>query len=68
MEDIDDIFFNWEDKHGEEELKRFIEHSNEKHLIIKFRAEWSQTSINLLDVTFLLIEGKVTIDLFVSFT
>ena len=54
-------FLIGEDKHGEEEL-------NEKHLIIKFRAEWSQTSINLLDVTFLLIEGKVTIDLYVSFT
>ena len=61
-------FLIGEDKNGEEELKGFIEHSNEKHLIIKFTAEWSQTSINLLDVTFLLIEGKVTIDLYVSFT
>ena len=61
-------FLIGEDKNGEEELKGFIEHSNEKHLIIKFTAEWLQTSINLLDVTFLLIEGKVTIDLYVSFT
>ena len=41
---IDDIFFLWE--HGEEKLKKFIEYLNEKHLAIKFTAEWSQTSIN----------------------
>ena len=46
---IDDIFFLWE--HGEEKLKRFIEHLNEKHSTIKFTAEWSKTSINFLDVT-----------------
>ena len=34
---IDDIFFLWE--HGEEKLKRFIEHLNEKHSTIKFTAE-----------------------------
>ena len=39
---IDDIFFLWE--HGEEKLKEFIEHLNEKHPTIKFTAEWSQTS------------------------
>ena len=31
--------------------KEFTEHLNEKHPIIKFTAEWSQTSINFLDVT-----------------
>ena len=46
---IDDIFFLWE--HGEEKLKRFIEHLNEKHPTIKFTGEWSKTSINFLDVT-----------------
>ena len=31
---IDDIFFLW--KNGEEKLKEFIEHLNEKHLTINF--------------------------------
>ena len=44
---IDDIFFLWE--HGEEKLKKFIEYLNEKH---PTTAEWSQTSINFLDVSF----------------
>ena len=57
---IDDIFFLWEN--GEEKLKEFIEHLNEKHPTIKFTAEWSQTSINFLDVTASLIGGKVTTD------
>ena len=61
---IDDIFFLWE--HGEEKLKKFIEHLNEKHPTIKFTAEWCQTSINFLDVTVSLIGGKVIIDLYVK--
>ena len=61
---IDDIFFLWE--HGEEKLKEFIEHLNEKHPTIKFTAEWSQTSINFLDVTVSLIGGKITTDLYVK--
>ena len=36
---------------------------NEKHPTIKFTTEWSQTSINFLNVTVSLIGGKVTIDL-----
>ena len=36
---IDGIFFLWE--HGEEKLKAFIEHLNEKHQTLKFTAEWS---------------------------
>ena len=61
---IDDIFFLW--KHGEEKLKEFIEHFTEKHPTIKFMAEWSQTSINFLDVTVCLIVGKVTTDLYLK--
>ena len=61
---IDDIFFLWE--HGEEKLKEFIEHLNEKHPTIKFTAEWSQTSINFLDVTVSLIGGKINTDLYVK--
>ena len=55
---IDDIFFLWE--HGEEKLKEFIEHLNEKHQTIKFTAEWSQTSIKFLDVTVSLIGGNIS--------
>ena len=61
---IDDIFLLWE--HGEEKLKEFIEHLNEKHPTIKFTAEWSQASINFLDVTVSLIGGKVNTDLSVK--
>ena len=61
---IDDIFFRFE--HGEEKLKKFIVHLNEKHPTIKFTAEWSQTSINFLDVTVLLIGGKITTESYSS--
>ena len=45
-----------------------LEYLNEKHPTIKFMAEWSQTSINFLDVTALLIGGKITTDLYVKAT
>ena len=61
---IDDIFFLWE--HGEEKLKGFIEHLNEKHPTIKFAAEWSKTLINFLDVTVSLVGGNITTDLYVK--
>ena len=63
---IDDIFFLWE--HREEKLKKFIEYLNEKHLTIKFTAEWFQTSINILDVSVSFIDGKITTDLYVKAT
>ena len=40
----------------------------EKYPTIKFTAQWSQTSINFLDVTVLLIGGKITTDLDVKAT
>ena len=61
---IDDIFFLWQ--HGEGKLKEFIEHLSEKHPTIKFTTEWSQTSINFLDITVSLIGGKVTTDLYAN--
>ena len=61
---IDDFFFLWE--HGEKKLKEIIEHLDEKHPTIKFTAEWSQTSINYLDITVSLIGGKVTADLYMK--
>ena len=54
---IDDIFFIWE--HGEEKLRNFVETLNEIHPTIKFTAEWSQKSINFLDVTVSLINGQI---------
>ena len=59
---IDDIFFLWE--HGEEKLREFREHLNEKHPTTKFTVEWSQTSINFLDITVSFIDGNVTTDLY----
>ena len=52
---IDDIFFLWE--HGEEQLKPFIDNINKMHPTIKFKADWSKTSINFLDVTVSIPEG-----------
>ena len=57
---IDDIFFIW--KHGEEKLRNSGETLNEIHLTIKFTAEWSQKSINFMDVTVSLIDGQVETD------
>ena len=37
---------------GNMEKRNFIKHLNEKHPTIKFTAEWSQTSINFLNVSF----------------
>ena len=65
VEVIDDMLFLW--KNVEEKLKEFfIENLNDKHPAIKFLAEWSQTSINFLDVTVSLIDGKVTTNLYVK--
>ena len=61
---IDDIFFIW--KHGEEKLKNFVETFNEIHPTIKFTADWSQKSINFLDVTVYLIDSQIEADLYVK--
>ena len=55
------IFFIWE--HGEEKLRNFVEILNEIHPTIKFTTEWSQKSINFLDVTVSLIDGQIETDL-----
>ena len=44
----DDIFFLWE--HAEEKLEKFIEHLNEKYPTIKFTTNWSQTSIESVEI------------------
>ena len=61
---IDDIFFIWE--HGEVILKDFVQTINEIHPITKFAAEWSQESINFLDVTVSLIDGQIETEMCVS--
>ena len=61
---IDDIFFIWE--HGEEKLRDFVQTLNEIHPTIKFTAEWSQKSINFLEVTVSLIDGQIETDVYVK--
>ena len=46
----------------------FIEKINKVHPTIKFRAEWSKTSIDFLDVTVPLTEGVIETDLYVKST
>ena len=61
---MDGIFFIWE--HGEEKLSNFVESLNEIHPTIKFSAEWSQKSINFLDVKVSLIDGQIETYLYVK--
>ena len=51
---------------GNMEKRSFIKHLNEKHPTIKFTAEWSQTSINFLNVKVSVIGGKVSTNLYVK--
>ena len=61
---IDDTFFIWE--HEEEKLRNFVETLNEFHPTVKFAAEWSQKSINFLDVTVSLIDDQIETNLHVK--
>ena len=61
---IDDVFFLWE--HGEDKLQEFIENLNKMHSTIKFTTASSKTSINFLDVSVQLKEGKLETDLYVK--
>ena len=64
---IDDIFFIW--KHGEEELKRFVEYLNESHDKIKFTINYSHTSVPFLDVKVFRGEnGKLETTLYIKKT
>ena len=53
-------------EYGEEKLRNFIEILNEIHPTMKFTAEWSQKSINFLDVTVSLVDGQIETDLYVK--
>ena len=61
---IDDIFLLWQ--HGEENLKRFLEHLNNFHPTIKFTADHSHTSVNFLDVQVIRSENKLLTDLYIK--
>lgn len=54
---IDDIFLVW--THGEDELLEFIDSYNTVHPSIHFTHTYSQATINFLDVTITIEEGKL---------
>ena len=57
-------FLLW--KHGEEKLKYFIDDINKIHPTIKFTSDWSETSLNFLDVLIYIAESIIEIDLYVK--
>ena len=59
---IDDIFIIW--THGTEEWHKFVDYLNKQHQTIKFTSEFSKTSINFLDTTVKLKNGKLETDLY----
>lgn len=59
---IDDIFIIW--THGEDELRYFINKYNQAHPTIKFTPVYSSTSVNFLDVTVTIDNGKLTTKLY----
>ena len=63
---IDDIFFLWQ--HGEESLKLFFDHlnSDETHKSVKFTFEYSDTTINFLDVKVYRKGNRLATDLYVK--
>ena len=56
------MFMIWE--HGEEALQEFLSHLNSAHATIKFTAEYSEESINFLDVTVLKEGNHLSTDLY----
>ncbi len=44
---IDDIFLVWQN--GEDKLLEFVSYLNSAHSTTKFTAEWSKSSVNVLD-------------------
>lgn len=59
---IDDIFFIW--PHGESELLAFISDFNKAHQSISFTHSFSPETINFLDVTLQLTDGKLSTKLY----
>ena len=63
---IDDIFFIW--THGEISLKNFMMEFNNFNPNIKLTYEFSEASINFLDLIVKLSSGKLQTTLYVKFT
>ena len=61
---IDDIIFLWE--HGEDSLKTFLDHLNQAHPTVQFTSDYSDTSINFLDVKVSRNGNKLDTDLYVK--
>ena len=61
---IDDIFFIW--THGEKSLKKFMMEFNNFNPNIKFTYEFSEASINFLDLSVKLFNGKIQTSLYVK--
>ena len=59
---LDDIFFIWD--HGIDELKKFIAFANSFHDSIKFTYEYSDKSVNYLDLTIRNIDNVLETDLY----
>ena len=53
-------------KHGEEELKKFLETLNCYHPTIKFTAEYSRAKVNFLDVTVMKKGNQLVTDVYVK--
>lgn len=63
---IDDIFAIW--TNGEDSLNEFTTHINQSHPTLKFTCEQSTTRLNFLDVTVLLNDNKLSVELFTKRT
>ena len=63
---IGNIFLIWE--HDEESLKLFLEEINSIHPTTKFRADWSYSSVNFLNLKVILKDGNIVTDLHVKRT
>ena len=61
---IDDIFFIW--THGENSLKNFMKEFNNFNRNIKFTYEFSEASINFLDLNVRLSNSKLQTSLYVK--
>ena len=61
---IDDIFFFW--THGEKSLKTFMMEFNNFNRNIKFTYEFSEASINFLDLSVKFFSGKLQTSLYVK--
>lgn len=59
---IDDIFIIWE--HGEQQFHKLVTLLNNAHATIKFTSEHSTRSINFLDTSIILENGKLTTTLY----